>query len=249
MQELILDYMNNFYGYGNTQGRYWFIGMEEGCGPDWETDVLPRFVSWRERGRNETEHLHDYHFSIGITHHWAHEDNAQIVVQFTWRRLIEAILSATRGPAQPITPIDIATYQSEQLGSLDGESCLLELFPLPSPNTAVFAYAFLANEEYPFFATRGRYTRFIKGHRINHIRTMIEQSGEGHVVLYGSTLAPAWNELVMNAQWEQIGESVRRCHLFGRYIWFVPHPRAWNLPAGFFANLGHLMWQTDQGLL
>jgi hypothetical protein len=33
---LLQDFMSSFYGYGNFQGAYWFIGMEEGGGDSFE---------------------------------------------------------------------------------------------------------------------------------------------------------------------------------------------------------------------
>ncbi len=53
--ELLTDYMDTFFGYGNYEGRYWFIGMEEGGGNSFD-DVNHRLSTWKEMGRNE---LHD----------------------------------------------------------------------------------------------------------------------------------------------------------------------------------------------
>jgi hypothetical protein len=33
--QLLSHFMQTFYGYGNYQGDYWFIGMEEGGGDTW----------------------------------------------------------------------------------------------------------------------------------------------------------------------------------------------------------------------
>ncbi|MFC5459306.1 hypothetical protein [Massilia niabensis] len=239
--------MNSFYGYGNLEGRYWFIGMEEGCGGNWQADVLPRFTTWHALGRKETEDLRGFHFSIGVRKHWERVNNKAVSVQFTWRRLIETILSAQNGSEVPIEPHDIVTYQSQHLGTQDGDSCLLELLPLPSPNIAGFAYKNLANEQYPFFATRALYRKHIMTTRIDHIRTLMENSGTGHVVLYGTTYMPEWNALVMNAQWEQMNEFIKRCPVFGRYVWCVPHPRAWGNPRDLFQTLGYMIRETDAG--
>lgn len=56
--ELLLAYMDGFYGYGNYQAPYWFVGMEEGGG-DSSADVSSRLKIWNERGRQELEDLHE----------------------------------------------------------------------------------------------------------------------------------------------------------------------------------------------
>lgn len=238
MHELIVEFMNTFYGYGNLGGRYWFIGMEEGCGPNWDNDVAPRFHVWQNRGAVELEDLRDYHAAIGIAQHWV----PPVVIQRTWRRLIETILTAENGI--PPTAAEISTYQAEHLGSVDGQSCLLELLPLPSPSINQFAYTHLANEEYPFFANRRLYKRRVRNSRINHLRNMIAEHPESHIVLYGTTHIRLWNELVQNAPWEQMPhwpQWIKRCNLFDRFVWLVPHPNARGIPGDLFGTLGGLL--------
>lgn len=38
-------WMENFYGYGNPEGPYWLVGMEEGGGGS-EADVQARLDTW-----------------------------------------------------------------------------------------------------------------------------------------------------------------------------------------------------------
>jgi hypothetical protein len=47
---LLEEFINNFYGYGNYHGKYWFIGMEEGGGNSIE-EINRRLASWNTRGR------------------------------------------------------------------------------------------------------------------------------------------------------------------------------------------------------
>jgi hypothetical protein len=242
MEELINDFMNTFYGYGNAAGKYWFIGMEEGCGPDWEQDVVPRFEVWRNRGGHQLEDLRTYHADIGIVTHW----EEPVEIQATWRRLIQTVLTAEHGVAP--TPQEIATYQAKQLGSQDGQTSLLELFPLPSPQIGQFAYAGLANDQYPFFATRNQYQNHIAPTRIEHLRAMIQlaHSAVRHIVLYGTTHLGYWNALVMNTPWEATPiPQIQHCHLFGKHIWLLPHPTAFGTPGDRYCGLGLLMREEE----
>lgn len=63
---LLEDFMDRFYGYGNYQGDYWFIGMEEGGGSSFE-DIDKRLKTWKKRGRRELEDVAEYHIEMGIT--------------------------------------------------------------------------------------------------------------------------------------------------------------------------------------
>ncbi|GGX77165.1 hypothetical protein GJV26_16755 [Massilia dura] len=242
MQELINDFMKNFYGYGNLNGQYWFIGMEEGCGPDWDKDVKPRFEYWEARKRKQTEDLRDFHFSIGIRNHWEPIDGRPIKVQFTWKRLIETILAATGGI---ITSENIVDYQSKHLGTLDGNNCLLELLPLPSPNVREFGFKHLANEEFPFFASRAKYRKHIMQARIDAIRNLISDKKPRHIVLYGLTYERQWSDLVKNANWKTLDNFVKCCRISESHVWLVPHPAAHNIPRKLFEELGERMKKAD----
>jgi hypothetical protein len=241
MQELIVDFMHGFYGYGKLAGRYWLIGLEEGCGPDWETDIAPRFVQWNARGRRKIEDVRDYHAAIGITRHWV----APVKVQRTWRRLIETVWAANHGAAP--SKEDIQDYQMKRLGMAEDETCIMELLPLPSRNVGQFPYIHLANEEYPFFGTRELYREHIMDTRIAYIRRLIAEKKEGHVILYGYTRRDAWDSLIAPAQWEQMHEYIERCQINKVYVWLVPHPTAWRIPGDLFITLGKMIRSTDEG--
>ena len=62
--QLLQDFMNGFYGYGNYSGGYWFVGMEEGGGNSFE-NIDKRLKDWDRRDRCEIEDIADYHAEIG----------------------------------------------------------------------------------------------------------------------------------------------------------------------------------------
>lgn len=243
MQALIEQFMKTFYGYGNLKGKYWFIGMEEGCGPNWQADVLPRFVQWDKRGRSEIENLRNFHFDIGITEHWEPVDGMPIELQFTWKRLIETILTAN---GMPHARENIVDYQAQHLGTLEGDSCLLELLPLPSPNVNEFGYAHLANEQYPYFASPALYKNYIMAQRISRIQEMIAERQPRHIILYGTSYVRHWSNLVMNAEWKQIDNQIRCCEYLESHVWLVPHPAARNIPNNLFVTLGENIRRVDE---
>ena len=63
--DLIDEFINKFYGYGNLNSDLWFVGMEEGGGNSFE-EINTRLNIWSDRGKKTVEDLVDYHFKIGI---------------------------------------------------------------------------------------------------------------------------------------------------------------------------------------
>ncbi len=62
-KELVLNRIENFWGYGNLEGKYWFVGMEEGHDLDMGA-LEKRFIKTANRsvvdivnGNPMTQHL------------------------------------------------------------------------------------------------------------------------------------------------------------------------------------------------
>jgi hypothetical protein len=60
---LLESFMDDFYGYGNLDGRLWFVGMEE-SGGDFE-EISGRLSTWDCRGRRPVEDAAEYHPGFG----------------------------------------------------------------------------------------------------------------------------------------------------------------------------------------
>lgn len=61
--QLLDAFAHTFYGYGNYNGGYWFIGIEE-RGNSFQ-DVENRLSVWNSRGRPELEDVALFHKDIG----------------------------------------------------------------------------------------------------------------------------------------------------------------------------------------
>ena len=118
--ELLAGFTEHFYGYGDYDGDFWFIGMEEGGG-----NVDIRLSQWDERGRRELEDLAGFHYAIGMTE-WFEPKSK---LQPTWSKYVRIILAAE---GKIFSTECIRQYQTHQLGRSGNKSCLIELLPLPS---------------------------------------------------------------------------------------------------------------------
>lgn len=130
--QLLEEYMQAFYGYGNYSGHYWFVGLEEGGGNRVE-ETVSRIKGWKDRGGKELEDLMERN-SIGGGSKFFRDSP---VAQTTWKQLIRILLAAQGGQA---TLTDVKLYQRDHLGRRNDDTCLLELLPLPSPSTNNWVY-------------------------------------------------------------------------------------------------------------
>ena len=129
--QLLAEFADSFFGYGDYRGRVWFVGMEEGGGDSFE-ELNRRFDVWRERGKQELEDLPAYSRLVGVGR-WF-EDRPKL--QSTWSKLIRLYLSAYETPSGTDA---VREFQRARLGRQDGDIALLELLPLPSPSTSTIA--------------------------------------------------------------------------------------------------------------
>ncbi len=118
-------------GYGNPNGKYWFIGPEEGGSIEGNKD---RIEVWSELGVNE--HFHDmkeFHLSLSIR-----KDDYSLnrffigeksKLQSTWNGIMKILLPLSQ---MENTPQNRRKYQSEQLGSRNGDTIIAELYPFSS---------------------------------------------------------------------------------------------------------------------
>nr|MDQ3005688.1 hypothetical protein [Chloroflexota bacterium] len=183
--QLLDEFAHSFYGYGNYNGQYWFIGMEEGGGSSF-AEIAKRLSVWADRGRLELEDVAEYHNQIGLSHLFQEKP----VIQRTWGKLIRILLSID-GIA-PITE-QVREYQRSSLGRLNGTMCLTELLPLPSPDIGRWIYAQCS--QLPYLADRERYKHAFLMPRIKHLKQRISEHKPKAVIFYGFSYREYWQEI------------------------------------------------------
>lgn len=225
---LLEDFMHGFYGYGNYQAGYWFIGMEEGGGNTFE-EIARRLAIWERLGRNELEDVAEYHFQIGMPHFF----RDPVKLQSTWNKLIRILLSAE---GRPTDTEAVRQYQKNHLGRNGGESCLLELLPLPSPSTHNWLYDQLSG--LPMLRSRQSYQNTMIPRRISQIRARIAQHRPQAVVFYGSGYLTHWQRIVPVALQEdpRWGFWTARCS--GTVYAVTKHPVATGVTNEYFHTVG-----------
>jgi hypothetical protein len=194
LDDLMLEkFIHSFFGYGSYKADYWFIGMEEGGGGSLE-EVASRLSCWRERGERQLEDVRAYHEALGINQFF-HEP---VKIQRTWAQLCRIVL-ASQGLSEDLRAIK--AYQKDKLGRQDGETCLMELLPLPSPGTDRWFYKDWS--KLGFLSCRDKYKEKVLPFRIRDIKERIEKWRPQSVVFYGTGYRAYW-ESIAEAAFVQI---------------------------------------------
>jgi len=231
---LLTQYMSQFAGYGNLDGDYWMIGMEEGGGDTIE-DIERRVAIWEESGQITLEDLKHYHDKIGVTRWFG----SHAKLQPTWNKLIR-IIHGIKG----LTPTteDVRTYQKNHLGRLDGETCLAELMPLPSPSISHWLYQNISS--LPELRSRDEYLQHWGHIRLQTLAKLINTHQPKYVVFYGAGYYQEWWSQLMPANHKAVIIEGVKAYIGdgeGTVFSVSPHPVATGVKNTFFHGLGNAM--------
>jgi hypothetical protein len=184
-------YIDSFFGYGRWNAPVWFIGIEEAGGRT-EREIEERLNVWTSRRRNELEDAPTFYPAMG-NRAW-HGKNPTL--QATWKQLIRMLLLA-RGECDDDKTI--LNYQTEQLGSSRGDTCLAELLPLPSPDTSTWNYSRWFDLHR--LSSRQSYQADILGPRADALKMRCASYRPQIVIFYGleisdgTKLLPYWSRI------------------------------------------------------
>ena len=128
MTEERFQALNNHIGYGNSEASIVFLSLEEACSSD--IIEIHNNHDYRQAYANGDNlyDLHDFHNAAPLyeLNRWWIEEKTQPL----WNSISYLVLEIT---GQENTPITRKNYYRNQLGRINGETCLLEYYPLPRP--------------------------------------------------------------------------------------------------------------------
>ncbi|HYW17863.1 MAG TPA: hypothetical protein VE956_00880 [Nodularia sp. (in: cyanobacteria)] len=233
--ELLEKFIETFYGYGNFQGKYWFIGMEE-SGGDFE-NIQKRIDIWSKRGKKEIEDIAEYHEALGYGESFKPGAKLDVPV---WRSIIRIVLSAAGN--ENINIEDVRTYQINELGRIGKETCLLELLPLPSPSLKHWIYK--DHSRLSYLSDRVHYENHCLENRINEISEKIKKHQPKAVVFYGIGYEYSWKKItktITDVEFLPTSEGFLTCRNSQTVFVISQHPVARGLTNEYFHNIGKLI--------
>lgn len=136
---------------------------------------------------------------------------------------------------RPGGAVAVKSYQKDQLGRPGGETALLELLPLPSPNLGVWPYG--AWTGLPYLKTRALYRQTCIPLRTVHLGEMLRQYRPEVVVFYGVSYRPYY-EQVIGASFEEKSDWAKWVITGENLCVLVKHPAAQGVSAGYFEQVG-----------
>lgn len=235
--QLLHTFMHHFYGYGNYQGDYWFIGMEERGGRTFE-EVSKRLAVWDRRGRQELEDVAGYHSELGIT--WPFVPKPKL--QRTWDKLIQVLLCIE---GKTPTKEDVRRYQQLHWARRTSSVCLLELLPLPSLSTSHWLYA--QHSQLPDLMTREHYRERWSALRIDHLRQRIVVHQPKVVIFYSVSYLRYW-EAIVGAPLPPILAGTMYARYQDHCLYLVlKHPAATGVTSEYFHEAGRYIRLALEG--
>jgi hypothetical protein len=230
-EQLLLDFANQFLGYGSLNSALWLIGPEAG-GEQSIEDVSRRALVWSNRGRKETEDLHDYHADLGLPARFDWTRN----IQPCWGPLIRVVLAIDGIRADKE---DVREFQKRELGRAGGQNSVLDLSQLSSPSMSDWK---LHECGISWLATREEYESCLLLPRCDLLRERLVHYKPRLVLFYG---------LSHQRWWERISASHFAPSKVPQLSWvrsenslfaMMPHPNVRLSGKGvrnkFFADIG-----------
>jgi hypothetical protein len=241
--QLLSAYIDTFYGYGTYAAPYWFVGMEEGGGNSLD-EVAERINVWNNRGRCELRDPRGYDYDpITSTSPWFRRNPKS---QTTWRQLIRMALVA-----QDISPSlnGIKAYQRDRLGRPDGDICLLELLPLPSPSIGHWHYSAFASL-LPYLSSRAAYMEHCAPFRAARVRARIEQHTPKAVIFYSfNWWYRHWWAIIAGVPFNRVeapGGDIFLGTSSTTTFAIVKHPASRGIPNQYYEEVGKLLVKTGR---
>lgn len=223
---LLEAYMDGFYGYGDYSGKSWLVGMEEGGG-NTESEIGLRLAAWVEGGRRELDDVVAFHRRTNLGK-WF-EPNPPL--QSTWSPLIRMLLAVD---GQTPSKDAIKAFQGGRLGRTNGDNCIIELLPLPSPGRDRWSYDQWSG--LPQLRNRREYETALKESRSRHIWERIQEHRPELVVFYSFGDMPAWTA-VSGCTFTLEG-GVHLAKRDGTLFVVTRHPVAWGPTNAYFDSVG-----------
>jgi hypothetical protein len=234
--QLLNKFVENFYGYGNYNGQFWFIGMEEGGGNSF-LEINKRLNAWRRSGRHALEDVVQYHTEIGLMD-WF---NDKPKLQPTWNKLIRILLSSN---GQLPTTEQVRKYQKILLGRRNGDTCLVELLPLPSPSVGLWLYT--QHSRLPYLTNRETYKQCCLPLRIKYLRDRINQYKPKAVVFYGLSYYKYW-QIIAEIDFWQGADKIYSGYNGTTFFVMTKHPTAQGVTNEYFHQVGRLIAASNEG--
>lgn len=241
-KKLLLEFMEGFYGYGNLDSPFWFIGKEEGGGKDIEENYR-RVLTWETQGKNTTVDMIDYHIELGFS------ERSLNSIQSTWTKLVQILLKIEQKPSDKENR---RHYQRHNFGRLSGDNCELELMPLASRSTGGKWHWEDIFKDYFGIYKRKDYFLDVVPKRILRLKELIAKHHPKLVVFYSTdkSYIEKWSKIAGSNDWNWV--QVSNVMRYGwikkdsRLYVITTHPTMKGITNNDFPKVGQFIEETTR---
>jgi hypothetical protein len=227
---LLEEFCAGFFGYGSFAAPIWFIGMEEGGGKSAE-EIAARLAAWAQFERSELVDACRFHERTGLGK-WFRPSPP---IQRTWGKAIRVLL---KGRQASVTRSEVREYQATHFGRCGGETCMLDLLPLPSRSTKVKDWIYASASRLPWLATRRDYETHLLPSRERCLRERISRFRPRAIVFFGLQYSDRWERIAGMPLRTSSPEPVAVCAPGGTCFLAARHPASWGAPNSYFDRIG-----------
>ena len=190
-EKTLKHWIDNFYGYGAWQARFWFVGYEEGGGdaPEEVSEKLNYFYSSHSPSTPTLCDLRELYRHVAFRIDGPRAEKfatlfdqrfgSQATLHGAWKNLI-AFVYGHQNKKLP----DLLSYQKKSFTLPTSNESLIQLYPLPGHNHAWY-YAWLDMPQFPFLKSRLAYQEFVYASRMQNILQNISIYKPEVVLMYG----------------------------------------------------------------
>ena len=118
-------------------------------------------------------------------------------IQATWGRYIDLIIQLTKNKKPE--KIEKRTFQLNDLGRLNANHCMIELYPMPCRDRKSWSYSQL-RDILPYLSSKIEYENFVSEFRVQNLKKLINQY-KPQIVIFNSAgekegLIKHWNRII-----------------------------------------------------
>jgi hypothetical protein len=192
-EQKLNHWLNNFYGYGSWQARFWFIGYEEPGGdvPEEVAHKFNYFSTQHPKAGATLCNIRDLYQQVLVSGdnskadlyaNWFEYRFGNTALQSTmWKNLIAFVHGYDQQPLP-----NLLAYQQEKFAVPDfKKEALMPLYPLPGSHTHSWHYNWLNLAGCDFLKSQQRYEEFVYPQRLQTILSKIKTHQPEVVLMYG----------------------------------------------------------------